>query len=195
MKVKEMTLKRRIQLFWGWFEKYRKRMEEELDNGRAAQVAAVIGTHLERLGISILCAAGMVDGRYTVSLSPCGDKTRQFISRYWAQLTPRLKNWTFRPFRRPSAEAAQELANLVQQECRPEDFVVYAAADEEQQKYHVHVVSPLLDPFKGFGVPLCRMIFYLFLGEVYTDLYIGKIQCSPEEPDPVPEGEKMNLAQ
>lgn len=190
-----MTLKSRIQNFWGWFIKYRKTMEKDLDNDRAEQVAAIIGTHLERLGLSILCEVGKEDGKYIISLSPCGDKTRQFISRYWAQMAPKVRNWTFRPFRRPVETIGQELSRLIQRECNPDEFTVYCVVDEELQRYHVHVVSPVLDPYKGYGVPLCRMIFYLLLGEAYTDVYIGKIRCSGKEPDPVPPGKKMTLAQ
>lgn len=193
MYIKDMSLKRRIKLFWGWFLKCRKKIEQELDRGEAEKIAALIGNRLEKVGVSILCEVGKSDGQYVLSLSPCGDKTRQFISRFWAQMAPRLKNWVIRPFRRPGPESLQELDRLLQTEGIAAGCTVYCQVDDEQQKYHVHLVSPMLDVPPGVGVSMCRMMLYLLLGEAYTDVYIGKIRCSGQVPDPVPKGAVMTL--
>ena len=193
--ITDMTLKKRVQAFWKWFSAHRRQLEKALDAHRADQAAAAVGKQLELLDLPILCEAGAAQGRYMLSMSPCGDKTRQFVSRYWGQLAPHFKNWDIRPFRRPDMLRTEELSDLLQRECNPEAFVVYCQTDEEEQKYHVHVVSEELAVFGSGRVGMCRMMFYLLLGEAYTDVYIGKIRCSAKVPDPAPKGTKMTLTE
>ena len=196
MKTQDMTLKTRVQDFWAWFTENRKQLERALDERKAEKAAGMVGAQLERLALPILCEAGISsEGRYVLSMSPCGDKTRQFVSRYWAQMAPRTKKWTIRAFRRPDVVRTEELSALFHQECKPDAYVIYCQTDEGEQKYHVHIVSEELASFGVGRVPMCRMMFYLLLGEAYTDVYVGKIRCTAKVPDPVPKGQKMTLTE
>ncbi len=191
----DMTLKKRVQAFWMWFSAHRRQLERALAAHDAERAAAMVGKQLEQVDLPILCEAGTAEGRYMLSMSPCGDKNRQFACRFWAQLAPRFKNWDIRPFRRPDTLRTEELPGLFQRQCNPETFVVYCQTDEEEQRYHIHVVSEELAAFGGGRVAMCRMMFYLLLGEAHTDVYIGKIRCSAKVPDPVPKGTKMTLTE
>lgn len=194
MQTQELTLKRRVQIFWGWFMLHQPEIEQQVQEGHWDYAAALIGSNLDKLGLPALCEVRSENSVYTLSFSPCGDKTRQFICRFMVQMAPELKKWQFYAFRRPSAMASEELMHITGNDWSPHLFRVFCTIDDHDQKYHLFVTSPVFQGRpEGECVALCRMIFYLFLGEAYTEVYIGDVRCGEQPPEEEDLGFEMSL--
>ena len=194
--IRDLTLKQRVKLFWTWFTLHGTELERLIDATRQEFAAIMIAEQLQKLNLPSLCEVDRTNDGYVLSLSPCGNKTHQFVTRFWAQSAPIVEKWQFNAFRKPSKQAAEELIRIAGKEWDPEQFAVYCAPDDEVQKYRVCVVSAAFQPqTKAERQMLARMIFYLFLGEAYTELYIGEVDCTDTEPKTPISDKRLSLAE
>ena len=187
------TLRQRVIVFWRWFITHCASLQLKIDRGDCDAAASQIGNQLESLGLPALCEVGRSDEKYYIMLCPCGSKTQQFVCRYWANMSPEIPNWSFRGFRRPLHAPQAELQKMTGLPWNSALFTVYSTADEEEQNYHLFVVSPVFQKrTEAENIALCRMIFYLFLGEAYTEQFIGEIRCAAA-PEATPVGTHQTL--
>lgn len=177
------TTKERVLRFWAWFSSVRAEMEHAIAGGKRDFAAAFCGSKLKGLGLPFLCEAGISDGKFTLAMCPCGNKTEQFVCRYWRQLAPEVENWEFYAFRQPHAPTDHQPLHLAGIDLDASLFTFYCTESDERQKYDVVAVSPIFakqtDAERhAFGM----MLFYLFLGEALTEIYIGDLVCRDVPP-------------
>ena len=177
------TTKERVLRFWNWFASIRPELEQAISGGKYDLVTAFCGSKLKGLGLPFLCEAGGANGKFALAMCPCGNKTEQFVSRYWKQLAPEFENWEFFAFRQPRSPDNQQSFRLGGTDFDPSLFSFYCTENEERQKYDITIVSSLFtgrtDAEKH---AFSMMLFYLFLGEALTEIYIGDLVCRETPP-------------
>ena len=137
------TAKERIERFWNWFEVFRPELEQAISAGKYDLAAAFCGSKLKGLGLPFLCETGTAGGSFSLSMCPCGNKTEQFICRYWKQLAPEIEKWQFFPFRQPHIPLGESKLRLAGTDFDTSLFSFYCTANEERQKYDIVAVSPV----------------------------------------------------
>ena len=176
-------IKEKIRRFWVWFEKNHRMLEVQLETDQTASAAFSVGEKLNAFGISIMSEVGGEAGRYWIQLSPCSDKTAQFICRFWKEMAPEMENWSFYSFRTPRKDGIPQIKNILGNHIDLDKMRFYVTVDEVRQRYLVTVVSPL---FNGNNAEedqsLCLMVCYILLGEAATEGYLHPLTTATAAP-------------
>lgn len=178
------TFKDSVFSFWQWFDENHALLEEALKNGESAAATAITRAVLDAHGLSYPCVYGEEGEKYTLTLCPCGDKTAQFLCKFWKEQAPGhlAGGWAFFAIRRPAREELQELAD--DQRVPPAASVhVFYRVLEEQQKFDVMVTAPL---FAGQAeeqrLRAALFLLQVMLGETASELYIRRVETGDAQP-------------
>ena len=196
-----ISLKKNILSFWEWFCQKHTSMEDLLREGSILPVTRVIEEQLRRHNIPTPCQIffSEKDSRFLLALSAGGNKTNQFIHRFWKESAPDflLDDWQFLAGY-PAAEHPEGVSfPLGDKHLFPENFPVLYRADQQRQKFDIQVVSPdLAAAPKDTQLRYLARFLQFFLGENLAEIYLGEMEVIPQAPlFPIPGTQKTTLSQ
>lgn len=194
------SLKKEILSFWEWFCQKHTSLQELLREGSILPATRIIEEQLKKHHIPPPCQIlfSESDPRIILALSAGGDKTHQFIHRFWKESAPEYlwEEWNFLAGY-PASEHPEGVSfPLGDKHLFPENFPVLYHPDPQRQKFDIQVVSPELAAApKDTQTRYLVRFLQFFLGENLAEIYLGNMEVIDQIPlFPIPGTQQTTLA-
>ncbi len=188
----EMTYKQRVEAFWGWFGTNAEQLADHINSAQADdgdEQSGITGAVTEVMsqwlpGFNYVFGVEASRG-CAFTLSPGGDLDRRFLAEYWLSRAPKMEGWRFFSSRQPGIDVEFTIEigghNFNSMEAR-----FGLEVDQEAEVIDVVVWHPSFVADGDINSQVAFVFLDEALGEVGTEMWIGKIELIEAEPkDPV----------
>jgi len=195
----ETTFRQRVELFWQWFAETTDELVQHIDQGQVdldldrtenpapaseiqSEIAKTVNAVMDMWlpGFNYVFGAEAGKG-YSFTLSPNGDVDLRFLAEYWLSRAPKIDGWRFYSSRQPGIDGEFNIeidgVNFPSADVR---FGV--EVDEMAEVIDVVVWHPNFVEDDDINSQVAFIFLDEALGEVGTEMWIGKIELAGAEP-------------
>jgi hypothetical protein len=179
------SFKQRVQSFWQWYASEAQNILDLISDGRAPTLLTdLLVPQMERLGPGFGWVFGPGEsGGHSLTLTPEGALSHQFLADYWRDCAPQLAGWTFYSSRQRSQELESCGLCVGGYDLAADELRIAVDPDPEYERIDIQVWHPLLTDLPE--QPQYQIVFLLLdeaLGEHGTASLIGDIAIATTEP-------------
>lgn len=183
-KKKEATFKKKVVDFWDWFSKNSESIHSKISSGKATDLSDEMIRQVNKLmpGMAWCFGPGKSEGRYSFTLSPEANRNLQFLSSFWLNMAPDIKNWDFYSSKQPSKNPENFTITIRDRDFSISEMWLQPISDENNQVFDINVWHPHFDVMDDNSR---YQILFLWLDEVLgengTEQWIGQVDFCTEK--------------
>ena len=183
-KKKDATFKKNVAEFWDWFSKNSESLHSQISSGNAAKLTEEMIRQVNKImpGMAWCFGPGKKEGRYSFTLSPEANRNLQFLSSFWLNMAPEIKDWDFFSSKQPSKNPENFTITIRDRDFSIAEMWLQPIRDENNQVFDINVWHPHFDEMDDNAR---YQILFLWLdevlGELGTEQWIGQVDFSTEK--------------
>lgn len=183
------SFKQRVQTFWSWYASHSKQIFELVDSNEAPEVLTdLLVPQIDQLGPGFGWVFGPGDtdaqgnaGGHSLTLTPEGVLSHQYLADFWREMAPELSGWTFHSSRQRSTDLDECGFRIGEISMSASEVLILPNPDPQTERLDIEVWHPL---FPTLPEQAQYQILFLLLdealGEHGTATLIGDIAFAEE---------------
>lgn len=179
------SFKQRVQSFWQWYARESQDIFDLVSHDAApALLTDRLVPQIDRLGPGFGWVFGPgEDGGHSLTLTPEGALSHQFLADYWRDCAPKLAGWTFFSSRQPSPAIESCGLRVGDHELTAHDVWIEVIPDPARERINLQVWHSLLtDLPEQSQYQIVLLLLDEALGEHGTAALIGDIFVAGNKP-------------